>query len=84
MLYDVFRYSEMGTVVIGKVESGRCNKGDTLLVMPNRVSITPSRFNFSYNYSPHFTVSKHNIQHIVIMTLKIDEQKFDDTIAWTI
>ena len=39
MLYVVFRYSEMGTVVIGKVESGRCNKGDTLLVMPNRVSI---------------------------------------------
>ena len=28
----------MGTVVIGKVESGKCSKGDTLLVMPNRVS----------------------------------------------
>jgi hypothetical protein len=28
----------MGTVVIGKVESGKCQKGDLLLVMPNRVS----------------------------------------------
>ncbi len=28
----------MGTVVIGKVESGKCSKGDTLIVMPNRVS----------------------------------------------
>jgi translation elongation factor EF-1alpha len=33
------RYCEMGTVVIGKVESGKCQKGDLLLVMPNRVSL---------------------------------------------
>ena len=32
------RYSDMGTVVIGKVESGRAQKGDSLIVMPNRVS----------------------------------------------
>ena len=35
----MFRYSEMGTVVIGKVESGKCKKGDLLLVMPNRVEV---------------------------------------------
>jgi translation elongation factor EF-1alpha len=35
---NVCRYCEMGTVVIGKVESGKCQKGDLLLVMPNRVS----------------------------------------------
>jgi len=29
----------MGTVVIGKVESGKCQKGDLLLVMPNRVRL---------------------------------------------
>ena len=29
----------MGTVVIGKVESGKCKKGDILTVMPNRVSM---------------------------------------------
>ena len=28
----------MGTIVIGKVESGCCKKGETLLIMPNKVS----------------------------------------------
>ena len=37
MMPIVDKYSEMGTVVIGKVESGSCKKGDVLLVMPNRV-----------------------------------------------
>jgi len=39
MLPIVDKYSEMGTVVIGKVESGKCKKGDILLVMPNRVEV---------------------------------------------
>lgn len=39
MMPIVDKYSEMGTVVIGKVESGRCNKGDTLTVMPNRLEV---------------------------------------------
>ena len=38
MMPIVDKYSEMGTVVIGKVESGSCKKGDLLLVMPNKVS----------------------------------------------
>ena len=29
----------MGTIVIGKVESGGTKKGDQLLVMPNKVSL---------------------------------------------
>lgn len=32
------KYSDMGTVVVGKVESGRIKKGDNLLLMPNKVS----------------------------------------------
>ncbi|CAD6195071.1 unnamed protein product [Caenorhabditis auriculariae] len=32
----VDKYSEMGTVVIGKMESGVVEKGDTLIVMPNK------------------------------------------------
>lgn len=32
------KYNEMGTMVMGKIESGRVKKGDTLLMMPNRVS----------------------------------------------
>jgi len=39
MMPVVDKYSEMGTVVIGKVESGSMKKGDTLLVMPNRVEV---------------------------------------------
>ena len=35
----VDKYSEMGTVVIGKVESGQCKKGDILLVMPNKTEV---------------------------------------------
>ena len=34
-----FRYNDMGTIVIGKVESGGAKKGETLLIMPNKVSI---------------------------------------------
>ncbi|UMM35126.1 hypothetical protein L5515_007888 [Caenorhabditis briggsae] len=30
------KYSEMGTVIIGKMESGCVQKGDTLVVMPNK------------------------------------------------
>lgn len=32
------KYNEMGTMVMGKIESGRVKKGDTILVMPNKVS----------------------------------------------
>jgi len=39
MMPIVDKYSEMGTVVIGKVESGKCKKGDILTVMPNRVEV---------------------------------------------
>ena len=38
MMPIVDKYSEMGTVLIGKVESGGMKKGDILVVMPNRVS----------------------------------------------
>ena len=39
MMPIVDKYSEMGTVVIGKVESGQCKKGDVLLVMPNKTEV---------------------------------------------
>jgi peptide chain release factor subunit 3 len=31
------KYNELGTMVMGKVESGRVKKGDSLLLMPNKV-----------------------------------------------
>lgn len=33
------KYNELGTMVMGKIESGRVRKGDTLLLMPNRASV---------------------------------------------
>ena len=38
-LLVTFRYNDMGTIVIGKVESGGAKKGETLLIMPNKVGI---------------------------------------------
>ncbi len=32
------KYNEMGTMIMGKIESGRVKKGDSLLMMPNKVS----------------------------------------------
>ena len=37
MMPIVERFSDMGTVVMGKVESGECFKGQTLAIYPNRV-----------------------------------------------
>lgn len=31
------KYSDMGTVIVGKVESGKLRKGQSLLLMPNKV-----------------------------------------------
>ena len=33
------KYTDMGTVVIGKVESGECEKGQTLAIYPNRTEV---------------------------------------------
>lgn len=37
MMPIVDKYGDMGTVVMGKVESGECCKGQMLAVYPNRV-----------------------------------------------
>ena len=33
------KYTDMGTVVVGKLEAGKVKKGDSLLLMPNRTSV---------------------------------------------
>ena len=33
------KYNDMGTIVVGKLESGRVRKGDPLLMMPNHVTV---------------------------------------------
>lgn len=39
MMPIVDRYNDRGTIVMGKVESGGCKKGDNLLVMPNKTMV---------------------------------------------
>lgn len=39
MMPIVDKFSDMGTVVMGKVESGECSKGQTIAIYPNRVSL---------------------------------------------
>lgn len=34
------KYVEMGTMVMGKIESGRVKKGDSLFIMPNKVGVS--------------------------------------------
>ncbi|KAF9055061.1 hypothetical protein BDZ89DRAFT_1055681 [Hymenopellis radicata] len=36
------KYKEMGTVIVGKVESGHIRKGDTLVLMPNKDTVEVS------------------------------------------
>jgi translation elongation factor EF-1alpha len=38
------KYKDMGTVVMGKIESGTIREGDSLLVMPNKVKFSCSPF----------------------------------------
>ena len=33
------KYKEMGTMILGKLESGTISKGQTLVMMPNKVAI---------------------------------------------
>jgi peptide chain release factor subunit 3 len=40
MLPIVDKFKDMGTVVMGKVESGQAKKGQALVLMPNRMSVT--------------------------------------------
>ena len=42
IITTTFFLQDMGTVVLGKVESGGVMKGASLLLMPNRVSDCPS------------------------------------------
>ncbi len=36
------KYKDMGTIVVGKIESGRIQKNDTLLMMPNQTEVEVS------------------------------------------
>lgn len=46
MMPIVDKYTDMGTVVIGKVESGQCSKGQTLAIYPNRTEVKVDQVSF--------------------------------------
>lgn len=39
MLPIAEKYKDMGTIVVGKIESGRLQRNDTLVLMPNRTTV---------------------------------------------
>ena len=39
MMPIVDKFSDMGTILIGKVESGECSKGQSLSIYPNRTEV---------------------------------------------
>ncbi|CAM6017017.1 unnamed protein product [Sphagnum balticum] len=48
------KYRDMGTVVMGKIESGSVRRGDTLMIMPNKATVkvvTVYRDNDEVNYA---------------------------------
>ena len=58
------KYKDMGTVVVGKIESGFMRKGDTLLLMPNKnevevsVPTTETDINAAYEDAIHMLSTK--------------------------
>ena len=47
------KFKDMGTVVMGKIESGTVRDGDTMVVMPNKVPFQMHIFMFWYiRYTP--------------------------------
>lgn len=43
MLPIAEKYKDMGTIVVGKIESGRIARGDSLVMMPNRTTVEVSQ-----------------------------------------
>ncbi len=53
MMPIVDKYTDMGTVVIGKVESGQCSKGQMLAIYPNRTKVKVDQVRLSlFSYLP--------------------------------
>lgn len=53
------KYNEMGACVMGKLESGRVKKGDSLLLMPNKVSRRPFALSKAQCVTEHSRSRRH-------------------------
>lgn len=81
------KFKEMGTVVMGKVESGSVREGDSLLVMPNKVSLwflfslpRPQASHRTKWYLPNFLLLTDNFlinvqAHVKVLEVYCDEDK---------
>ena len=54
MMPIVDKYADMGTVVIGKVESGSCCKGQSLAIYPNRQEVKVDQVKMGLYFSSKY------------------------------
>lgn len=56
------KYKDLGTIVVGKIESGHIKKGDTLTLMPNRDSVEVSALYNEMDDEVNMAVSGDNVR----------------------
>jgi len=56
------KYKDMGTIAVGKLESGHIRKGDTLLLMPNKDEIEVAAIYNEIEEEVHLAVSGDNVR----------------------
>ncbi|CAE6421860.1 Eukaryotic peptide chain release factor GTP-binding subunit AltName: Full=ERF-3 [Rhizoctonia solani AG-1 IB] len=56
------KYKDMGTIVVGKLESGRIHKNDTLLLMPNKTSVDVAAIYNEMEEEINFAYSGDNVR----------------------
>lgn len=56
------KYKDLGTIVVGKIESGHVKKGDTLTLMPNRDSVEVTALYNEIDEEVNMAVSGDNVK----------------------
>ncbi|KAH7345134.1 eukaryotic polypeptide chain release factor 3 [Rhizoctonia solani] len=56
------KYKDMGTVVVGKIESGRIHKNDSLLLMPNKTNVEVAAIYNEMEEEINFAYSGDNVR----------------------
>ncbi|KAG9128316.1 translation termination factor GTPase eRF3 [Ceratobasidium sp. 392] len=56
------KYKDMGTIVVGKLESGRIYKNDALLLMPNKTSVEVAAINNEMEEEVDYAYSGDNVR----------------------
>lgn len=56
------KYKDLGTIVVGKIESGHIKKSDTLILMPNHVTVEVSALYNEMDDEVNMAVSGDNVR----------------------